>query len=153
MAEYKKNPGFNKNRSRTPGRDFGDRPQLHKAECSSCHAVCEVPFRPNGKKPIFCQNCYKREEGSNTRPERGSFQKNPYSAPHASPARFESKPDPRIDTLVVRVAALEAKLDTLIAMLAPSRMHEAPAAKAPVEKVAKAPAKKPAKKAAAKKSK
>lgn len=144
MAEYKKRatfskPSFKKHSTRTLGRDHADRPELHKAECSSCHAVCEVPFRPNGKKPIFCQNCFKRDDA---RPERGSFQRTSYSAPHASPARFEAKPDPRIDALVVRVAALEAKLDTLIAMLAPSRASEDPIA-----------AKKPVRKAAAKKGK
>jgi hypothetical protein len=21
--------------------------------------MCEVPFRPNGKKPVYCRNCFK----------------------------------------------------------------------------------------------
>ncbi len=43
--------------------DRADRPTLHKAMCSECGAACEVPFKPNGKKPVLCRNCYRPEEG------------------------------------------------------------------------------------------
>jgi CxxC-x17-CxxC domain-containing protein len=57
---------FNRDRSdRRPGggrdfkrRDF-DRPQeMHKAICSNCGKECEVPFKPNGSKPVFCRECF-----------------------------------------------------------------------------------------------
>ena len=48
-------------------RSFGDRdagaPMLHKATCSECNTTCEVPFKPNGKKPVLCGNCFKRSGG------------------------------------------------------------------------------------------
>jgi len=34
----------------------------HKTTCDGCHAPCEVPFVPNGKKPVYCRNCYKGKE-------------------------------------------------------------------------------------------
>lgn len=44
------------------GRGFGDRgnmpPLMFPAVCSDCSARCEVPFRPNGKKPVLCKNCF-----------------------------------------------------------------------------------------------
>lgn len=40
----------------------GARPQMHGATCSSCGDKCEVPFMPNGKKPIFCSQCFTRDE-------------------------------------------------------------------------------------------
>ena len=50
-------------RSSGGGRDTGDRPMMHKATCNECGQSCEVPFKPNGRKPVFCSNCFKREEG------------------------------------------------------------------------------------------
>ena len=36
-----------------------------QATCNECGDVCEVPFKPNGKKPVYCRNCFKgKEEGS-----------------------------------------------------------------------------------------
>jgi CxxC-x17-CxxC domain-containing protein len=47
---------------------FGDKsfgkPQLHDAVCASCGNRCEVPFKPNGRKPIFCRECFKKEDDS-----------------------------------------------------------------------------------------
>lgn len=38
---------------------------MHKATCSDCGKSCEVPFRPTGEKPVFCNDCFgnKREGG------------------------------------------------------------------------------------------
>lgn len=60
------------------GRDFGgrdnrggfDKPELHKATCASCGNSCEVPFKPNGIKPVYCRDCFKKEGGGDARPMR-----------------------------------------------------------------------------------
>jgi CxxC-x17-CxxC domain-containing protein len=31
---------------------------MHPAVCSKCGKDCEVPFRPTGDKPIFCNDCF-----------------------------------------------------------------------------------------------
>jgi len=38
---------------------------MHKATCSECGEICEVPFRPTGDKPVYCNKCFagKREGG------------------------------------------------------------------------------------------
>ena len=70
MKDFKKPAGFAK-------RSFGARPsfgaargarsfgardgvqaEMHQAKCNECHKMCEVPFRPNGKKPVYCRDCY-----------------------------------------------------------------------------------------------
>ena len=62
---------------------YGDRPTMHSATCSECQARCEVPFKPNGKKPIFCSNCFVKEGGDseprrfNDRPQRSSYNDRP----------------------------------------------------------------------------
>lgn len=65
----------NFNRGKRPGgrRDFdGARPTMHQAVCDKCGASCEVPFRPSGDKPIFCNNCFDRKGGRDDRPRQGT---------------------------------------------------------------------------------
>lgn len=40
----------------------GDRPMMHRATCAECGNACEVPFKPNGRKPIFCSNCFVKDD-------------------------------------------------------------------------------------------
>lgn len=35
------------------------RPTMHKTTCDGCGASCEVPFKPSGDKPVYCDNCFK----------------------------------------------------------------------------------------------
>lgn len=60
--------GGNKPWERSGGRDF-DRP-MHDAICSECGRDCQVPFRPTGDKPVFCNDCFKKDDYSSRRPER-----------------------------------------------------------------------------------
>ena len=50
-------------------RDFGRKRDIEmtKVTCSSCGVDCEVPFRPNSDKPIYCNDCFsgKEKKGSN----------------------------------------------------------------------------------------
>lgn len=40
------------------GRDDRERPSMHEAVCDECGRKCEVPFRPSGDKPIYCNDCF-----------------------------------------------------------------------------------------------
>lgn len=33
-----------------------------QATCAQCNTICEVPFKPNGKKPVYCRNCFKKDD-------------------------------------------------------------------------------------------
>lgn len=52
----------------------GDRPvTMHTAICSECGKSCEVPFRPTGDKPVYCNECFSKKrdsDGGNDRNER-----------------------------------------------------------------------------------
>ncbi len=37
---------------------------LHKATCSECSKVCEVPFRPMSGKSVYCKDCFNPAGGS-----------------------------------------------------------------------------------------
>lgn len=45
------------------GRGGFDRPprQLHDAVCASCGVETQVPFQPNGTKPVYCRDCYRNQ--------------------------------------------------------------------------------------------
>ena len=40
-----------------PRRDFGPR-EMHKATCTECGKECEVPFKPQDGRPVFCRDCF-----------------------------------------------------------------------------------------------
>lgn len=35
---------------------------MFKATCANCGNECEVPFKPNGSRPIYCRDCFKKED-------------------------------------------------------------------------------------------
>ncbi len=57
---------FRKNRPQrsSGGRNFNRRPrEMHDAKCAECGKDCQVPFKPNGEKPVLCSDCYKKSKG------------------------------------------------------------------------------------------
>lgn len=46
--------------NRFGGRSF-DRPERTKVTCSSCGEKCEVPFKPTSSKPVYCDDCFKKD--------------------------------------------------------------------------------------------
>ena len=144
--------------SREGGRgNFGGDKELFSAECNSCHKNCQVPFRPNGKKPVYCSDCFKQEEPREQRPR---FERNDSRPPQRSfgPPSAPA-PDSRIDGLKRQLDAMQSTLDRIVSIVENSSRAAAltkemrkyvPADKpahAPTRKViAKAPAKKEVKK-------
>jgi len=123
--------------SRPGGRGF-DRPsydnkRMFEAVCDRCGKKCEVPFRPTGEKPIYCNECFGKGA--------------------AAPVRTA-------DLSRDQLAIINSKLDKILQALLPSAVA-APAEKRAVpepakpkqEKKATVKAKAAAKKSAAKKKK
>lgn len=46
---------------------------MHKAVCDECHKSCEVPFRPSGDKPIYCNDCFSSKREDSPRHPRKDF--------------------------------------------------------------------------------
>ena len=162
MNDFKKNSRFSRDSKpggfsrpsfggsgarRAPGRAFGNDQETFKTSCSKCHAACEVPFRPNGKKPVFCKNCFVRDDA---RPSGSSYEQRSYG-PERSFAPRSAAPveDPRIGQMQKELAAVHTKLDTLIQNLNTSAYASILATSAAKEEKPKkvAPVKKTVKKA------
>lgn len=35
---------------------------LHKAVCSECGNETEVPFEPDGSRPVYCRDCFMKRK-------------------------------------------------------------------------------------------
>src|SRR4051812_3376716 len=84
-------------RASGPRKTFGahEPTERFQATCNECHAICEVPFKPNGKKPIYCRDCFKGKEGAQRERAPGNY-------------RGESS------SMVEQLEMLNVKLDRLI---------------------------------------
>ncbi|MBI4896122.1 MAG: hypothetical protein HY832_01080 [Candidatus Aenigmarchaeota archaeon] len=40
---------------------FGPR-TMYPATCASCGAACEVPFKPDSDRPVYCKECYAKKK-------------------------------------------------------------------------------------------
>lgn len=106
------------------GRDSG-RPQMFSAVCGDCGSPCEVPFRPSGDRPVFCNRCFKKSGGGNK-----SFE------PRFEP-RFEPKSrnsEPRNDQFEIINVKLDKIYKILIGLTTESAAQPGPSAAAKEEK-------------------
>jgi CxxC-x17-CxxC domain-containing protein len=111
MTDFKKVNKFGV-RGRAPG--FGAHvsaarsAESHKTTCSQCHAMCEVPFKPNGKKPVYCRNCYKGKETTT------SFTGQPFTSTDSEGSNDMKKQFSILNTKLDRlISAIEAQTEIL----------------------------------------
>lgn len=146
------------------GGDRGDRGpvEMHSATCSNCNKQCEVPFRPNGTKPVYCKDCFSSMKGADERGprdggERGGFgsrqdshsgrpersDRPAYSAPRVD-AGNTANLQAQIDKLAKKVDGLAVSLDYAIQLLkgtSPAVKKEEVTAKAEAKSEVKSAAK------------
>ncbi|MEI6316213.1 MAG: CxxC-x17-CxxC domain-containing protein [bacterium] len=113
-----------------------DGAMMHKAVCSECGKSCEVPFAPNGNKPVYCNDCFGKKKGnsekwSDGKPEFRSegrhehrsenrFEKRDFAprGPIAHESRLNTEPrDGGVRELKSHMDSLNAKLDRVIKIL------------------------------------
>ena len=105
------------------GGDRDERPMMHSATCSACDRRCEVPFRPNGKKPIFCTDCFRKEQGAGGGNDRGGdrYEKPAYRSSERSerPDRTEraERSAPANDDVARQLRMLNEKMDAVLQAL------------------------------------
>ncbi len=107
---------------RQDSRGFDAPKELYKTSCAKCQNACEVPFRPNGMKPVYCKDCFVRDDERSPRggagAPRDSFQKKSFGNDRPSygsdraPVRTAA-PDFRIDAILKELQSVNAKLEAL----------------------------------------
>lgn len=89
---------------RAAGGPGGDRSVLFPATCATCGKDCQVPFKPNGKKPVLCSNCFETNGPSESRPSYGA-------------KRFEGSGAPSSSSDGAQLKIINAKLDAILELL------------------------------------
>lgn len=126
---------------------------MHRAVCADCGQSCEVPFRPTGDKPVFCNNCFGgKREGGDRRDSRSSEPRREFNTDR--PTISSSKPAEGSNEIKKQLNELGMKIDRLVLSIermgdknrqAPIVIKEAP--KAEVKEKSKTEAKEEVKKA------
>ena len=112
---FKGNRKFGDNGAWKRGRDRDERPTLHSAICDKCHAECEVPFRPTGSKPIYCRDCFRKEDGG-APTSRFSEKRFDRSDRFEKPA-YRSTPHSGNEDVVKQLKALNEKMNQLVSLM------------------------------------
>jgi CxxC-x17-CxxC domain-containing protein len=108
--------GFDRSGPREFNRPSFDR-QLFKATCDNCGASCEVPFKPSGEKPVYCRDCFRKMDNSDS-PRTGQFRSSGYSdSRRPAPFRKSEYSAPRADSSVREFEQLNQKLDKILKIL------------------------------------
>ena len=42
-------------------RGFGQR-EMHDVTCADCGKETQVPFKPDGSRPVYCRDCYQKHK-------------------------------------------------------------------------------------------
>ncbi len=111
-------PGGRPNRG---GDDGFRRSEMFEAVCANCGKRCEVPFRPNGQKPVYCRDCFGKQDHS-AAPAGGGYPRKDFGArPSFQSARPpQENRDGRIDEIKKQLDAVNMKLDQLLNASRPS---------------------------------
>jgi CxxC-x17-CxxC domain-containing protein len=86
--------------------------QKFDAICSNCGKKCQVPFRPDGEKPVYCKDCF----GA---PREAMAGKKSFSAvrPAFAPCATSVPEGKTIADLTRQIAAMNTKIDTMLKIL------------------------------------
>ena len=77
-SDHSESPRFNHHRGPRSSERF-HRPVMHSAVCSSCGQACTVPFKPNGRQPVYCNVCFgnsrlgRERQQMNIQPDRSQY--------------------------------------------------------------------------------
>jgi CxxC-x17-CxxC domain-containing protein len=111
------------------GNDQGAERQMFSTRCANCDRDCEVPFKPNGSKPVYCNECFKTMgQSENRSDDRGA--RRPYGNDRNDRGSSQG-------SYHEQFSALNTKLDKILQLLSPDAAPKQPKApKAAVERVA-----------------
>jgi len=160
-GRFEGRPSFNRGGNFGGKFSGGDdrRPDMHKATCAECGKTCEVPFRPNGEKPVYCSDCFGAMKGGNERPDtRSNFPKKEFGdrgdrqTSYQKPEQVRETRDPRIEELKSELAKANSKLDRLMDLVRANGRPATTEVAPKIEKSAPAPKAKVAPKKAEKKA-
>ncbi|HEY5220699.1 MAG TPA: CxxC-x17-CxxC domain-containing protein [Candidatus Paceibacterota bacterium] len=107
-AGHRDSRSFSGKRNETANGAF----QKFDAVCSNCGKRCQVPFRPDGTKPVYCKDCF-----GTPREALAGKKKFSASAGSAFSAPASAAGGKSIADLTRQIAAMNTKIDTMLRLL------------------------------------
>lgn len=90
--------------------------QMFKATCAKCGKTCEVPFRPNGEKPVYCNDCFVPQGPVHEKSER-SFGGRPAFQPRLDTQSVQPRDDRSSEDVKRALFDINYKLDKLVTLM------------------------------------
>ncbi len=98
-------------------RDFGPK-EMFDATCAKCGKSCQVPFRPNGERPVYCRDCFvdvkPPNQGQPSNYQRSDAPRREFSAPSAPRQEGGDSQNKQIQELKRQLDIVNTKLDRLL---------------------------------------
>ncbi len=108
--------GGERSRFNRPGNREFRQTQMHSATCAECNKPCEVPFRPTGDKPVYCNYCFGKNKPAST--GSGDFGGRRDSAPsYQAPVAKVSQDNTQLADIKRQLNAVSAKMDAILGSL------------------------------------
>jgi CxxC-x17-CxxC domain-containing protein len=41
---------------------YDEKREMHKVTCAKCNKETEVPFKPDGSRPVYCRECFQKNK-------------------------------------------------------------------------------------------
>jgi CxxC-x17-CxxC domain-containing protein len=128
-ADYSTKKRFDKgSRPEARGNRGGDRyenrgpkeMQLFAAKCTTCGKSCEVPFKPDGTKPVLCRDCFAQKNSVSS--NGNSFERKDRSFSDRKPERSFDTPRPQSVPSVTKADLVQVtdrltKIETMVSEL------------------------------------
>ena len=111
--------GFGGGGGRGFGGQSGPRPRF-SATCDKCGRPCEVPFRPTGDRPVFCNDCFKAQGGAGS-----SFAPKNFGGGQGKPGAGQSFGGNAGVISKGQIDSIISKLDKILSILAPAKVEPA----------------------------
>ena len=65
---------------------------MYKAVCADCRSLCQIPFKPSGDRPVYCQECFRARKNNNL-PDTRHAERPRDAAPAHTKTRERTRPD------------------------------------------------------------
>ena len=108
-------PGFNRPARPQFGGPRKEGVELFDAVCSKCGKDCQVPFRPNGQKPVYCRACFGAPTQAST--GRENFVRRDIPAGSFVPPHEPRTENREIAELKQQIGVMNSKMDSILRML------------------------------------
>ena len=132
MSFFNQNSRPNNRNTDRDNRDYFDRRgeerRMFPAVCAQCNRDCQVPFQPDGSKPILCSNCYGKSQGGfeNKRPSYNNDRRPTLYDRNPQPKVFEQNPKQVSNQTNELLVSINAKLEKILNLMSGTVSPKAP---------------------------